>query len=1525
MKLDGRRGPHRCRRFVKLLIAFAVICPAVLTNGSFSEVAAAAVCDPIDGTPFTTCDLDGYPGHPSTWPPDDPLNPCDDRGTSTSRRNNSKTVVQYADHATGERFTPICLLEQIVVRQLVAERGVPFDSEQRNEVLTHGRDEIRARLYTRLLLIQEAFDKGGDTRAGLNAIELESLAWANARNRATQVAIAEAAVAEYQAWKEAPCTYEPPEPYEYDTTTQANCTGGLVGLFTNVTPPSSQDFTEYGYARYTGTLSDDVARTSAAASASVIGFALGSSIGGVAAGAAVTTLIVTAKISGLIFLAKATPALGPLAIPIVIVAALIAATIARGVQVFQQSQIEPQLESEALLAEILGGPLTDESFMISFADATAPRFDPSPGVGSARPDPGSQDAFLTTTQEGSSTIAHTIRFNSDNVIHRAWISDGWWVVEPNGDPSQRTLVPRLLIHADNGQLMQSIAVVDGEFVETFFLGPEPTVTSSTQVEVEAPRRTDLDGLGGVPAIISFTEPELTATPSNVTVDEGQMATFSGTALGANAVSIDFGIGEDPTIVLPSDADGSFSVTRQFDDDVESTVTTTPIGTFGAGTPATSTLVVENVAPTITTFATTGPAGGSGPFAAGDTIEVELVFSDPGSGDTHEVLVDWGDGDPVASLGTATTVQHVFASPGVFAVKASVEDDDGALVTSTIDVSVLARPVLANVVFPSGDEGEPLTIVGRVTGTAAAGASVRVGASGPTVAVAADGSFTVDATRPDDGVFSYVLTPLGASGEAGTPVSGDVTVANVSPTVDSLDVEDVVGTSNVVIAGEHFAFGVGFTDPGSADTHTVSVDWGDRWSEVSLTGATSFSHTFGAAGVNTITVIVRDDDGGEGRNSVDVQVIERPVLAGVVFPTGGEGDTVAVTGRVTLADPTASVVRIGEPGGPTEEVALDPSDGSFSFELTRADDETVTLELTPVGEFGQAGTASVGDVVFTNVAPTVTGVSIVDRLGRAGPFGAGTPVFAEVDFTDPGVADTHTVTVDWGDGPTSSGSSTDRFSHVYADETTTSSVLVSVTDDDGGVDDHEVVVEFDLVGPSVVSVDSVDGVTATNSPVDFTVTFDEAVVGFEPSDVLVSGLGGTVVVVETPDPSVFIVTVTPATDGSFAISVDPSGTTDLVGNPGLAVAPAPMSPTVLYIAGDPDPGINNAPSVVAPTSMEVEAGGSANVALVVTDPDLLDGRIDVTITTTGGTLAASGDTVVGSGTATIVISGRIDEVGAALATLVHSVDGVGVHEITVSADDNGNTGPAAAGITAVSIAVTVSDSIAPTIVVPGTIVANTDPGEPTALVDYTISATDPGSVPATANGSMPAGLVTSRLGPAPVVGCSPASGSAFVIGDTTVTCRASDAAGNSSSAQFIVSVTDAEAPVISVGANQTIELASGITGMVEFVEPTATDNSGEVTVTCDPGRGTIMALGEQTISCEALDPSGNAAKTTFSVLVVGAPANTTQDTVPGIPVGGLPATGGGRSGLTAALIALALGSFLTLASRRRQGALHVAGG
>jgi hypothetical protein len=160
---------------------------------------------------------------------------------------------------------------------------------------------------------------------------------------------------------------------------------------------------------------------------------------------------------------------------------------------------------------------------------------------------------------------------------------------------------------------------------------------------------------------------------------------------------------------------------------------------------------------------------------------------------------------------------------------------------------------------------------------------------------------------------------------------------------------------------------------------------------------------------------------------------------------------------------------------------------------------------------------------------------------------------------------------------------------------------------------------------------------------------------------------------------------------------------------------------------------------------------------------------------------------------------------------------------------------------------VRDSQPPVITVPDNIVVPTDPGRNNAVVNYTATVTD--------------------NQPGATVACLPRSGAAFAIGTTTVVCTASDAANNRTSKSFTVTVEDREKPVLTVPANLSIMAGPGHTNAVVEYVVTATDNGGSVAVVCAPPSGTAFPVGVTTVTCTAIDDTGNVATGGFSVTVI----------------------------------------------------------
>ncbi|MCX6275037.1 MAG: GEVED domain-containing protein [Bacteroidetes bacterium] len=104
-------------------------------------------------------------------------------------------------------------------------------------------------------------------------------------------------------------------------------------------------------------------------------------------------------------------------------------------------------------------------------------------------------------------------------------------------------------------------------------------------------------------------------------------------------------------------------------------------------------------------------------------------------------------------------------------------------------------------------------------------------------------------------------------------------------------------------------------------------------------------------------------------------------------------------------------------------------------------------------------------------------------------------------------------------------------------------------------------------------------------------------------------------------------------------------------------------------------------------------------------------------------------------------------------------------------------------------------------------------------------------------------------PAASVSCSPASGSTFATGTTTVACTATNSCG-SSSCSFTVTIN--EGPVISACPANISQCDNHI---ATWTDPTAT-GAPAATVSCSPASGSTFATGTTVVTCTASNNCGN---------------------------------------------------------------------
>lgn len=504
------------------------------------------------------------------------------------------------------------------------------------------------------------------------------------------------------------------------------------------------------------------------------------------------------------------------------------------------------------------------------------------------------------------------------------------------------------------------------------------------------------------------------------VDEGSSVVLDGTgSYSPDLDPFDYLWAPKSFVVTGSTLTGNLTSTPVFhaaDNGIESVTLEV---TDDDGTGSDSALVyIENLPPVVSVS-----AGGSVP--EGSTFSGGGSFTDPSARDTHTATVNYGDGTGVQALpltpARTFSLSHVFADDGTYALAVCVTDDDGASDCDGLSVTVSnATPVASAGIDQSSAEGSvvslaPATFSDQGTldthtatvdwgdGTGPVSAAVSESPFGPPGSNAgAIGSVSGSHVYADNGVYTVLVCVTDDDGATDCD-SLTVTAGNAAAVVNA-------GADRTVNEGATVALAPAtFNDPGTLDTHTATVDWGDGSALESATvteapfgppglvsgasGTVAGSHVYGDNGAFTVTVCVTDDDGSTTCDALTITVLNVPPV-------------------VTIAQ-------------------------------------------------------------FAQGAPFV--LTLV-------------PVSASVSFTDPGALDTHTATVNWGDGSSvqALGAVNSPFAPVHAFPSPgTYTVIITVIDDDGGIDAESVTIEvvspLDALGRVSSSLGALTTDPGTNIP------------------------------------------------------------------------------------------------------------------------------------------------------------------------------------------------------------------------------------------------------------------------------------------------------------------------------------------------------------------------------------------------------------------------------------------------------------
>ena len=564
-----------------------------------------------------------------------------------------------------------------------------------------------------------------------------------------------------------------------------------------------------------------------------------------------------------------------------------------------------------------------------------------------------------------------------------------------------------------------------------------------------------------PEVDFFLSPFNPAVGSTVTF-EGFV--FDRGALDTHSVSWDFGDSSPPLL----DAELLVEYTFNTPGEYEVTLTATD-DDGGAGEISYPITVLSSVAPELTL---------PEPLTLdeGEELITSATFTDPDSS-SWMVDVDYGDGtDPVTiELNELAPIDlsHTYTDNGLYEVTVSVTDDQDLVDEGSFDVTVLnvpPEPALGTDI--SIDEGAALNQSIEILdpGTDTWSVEVDWGDGSPLEPVAPlNRIFTVEHVYADDG--AYTLEGCVADDDLGTGCASiQVTVQNVAPTViPGPDASGQEGTPIEVTAT--------FSDPGVLDTHTVSVDWGDDSSsspDLSAPGQVSASHLYGEDGIYNAEVCVTDDDSGVGCETVRAAVanVAPTVEAGSDWQVD-EGELVDLSGA-SFNDPGFAEVYTAEVDwgdGLTEGVVIPAGSQDLTGDHRYADNGEYIVVLT-VND-GSVDAQDSFTATVLNVVPTVAveTASIV-------PIDEGdTFVLPAITISDPGSADTHTATINWGDGDQEPGvvdqvAGMVTGSHSYPDEYQPT-VTICVTDDDGAAGCGSFDITVNNVPPVVVAGEDIE--------------------------------------------------------------------------------------------------------------------------------------------------------------------------------------------------------------------------------------------------------------------------------------------------------------------------------------------------------------------------------------------------------------------------------------------------------------------